>query len=137
MMYSECIRKLREVNRDIEIAISNIDSTKYREKIAIRWFNYYGEKLEKLKNSAFKITDAERELMEKYSRKMEDYFKKARNYILINQENIEKLESLESERDQLLEWKRHYDGMEVCRDLEESDYILLIRKDGLIHGTKL
>lgn len=137
MMYSECIRKLREVNRDIEIAIIHIDGTKYREKIAIRWFNYYGEKLEKLKNSTFKITDAERELMEKYSRNMEDYFKQAKNYILINQENIKKLESLESERDRLLEWKRRYEGMAICRDLEESYYISLINKDGFIRGTKL
>ena len=137
MMYSECIRKLREVNRNIEIAIVHVSGTKYREKIAIRWFNYYGEKLEKLKNSTFKITDAERELMEKYSRNMEDYFKQARNYILINQENIKKLESLESERDQLLEWKRRYEGMEIHRDLEESYYISLINKDGFIRGTKL
>ena len=137
MMYSECIRRLREIDEAIERRNDTIIYAKLLETKAIRLFNYYGKKLEELKNSTFEITDKERELMEEYSRNMEEYFKRARDCILINQAITKKLESLESERDQLLEWKRHYDGMEVCRDLEESDYILLISKDGLIHGTKL
>lgn len=136
MMYSEMMRRLRDVEAEIESIANGIESAEYRYKIARRWVNYYNKKLDTVCNATL-ITEIDLKYIKCYLSSIKDYFRKMCDSDTEIQEYLKILEPLKNERKQLLERMHRYRGSERGQDFDELDYTLFIGNDGFIHGTKL
>ena len=134
-MFSEMMRRLRRINDDIERSQNSIGFWRSRKRHFERDNTIYANEIDRIASG--KNDDATRRYINVYASRIESNENAINRCNCRIREYKERIDSLEIEKQELLQEIRSYEGLETSRTLDEFDYQLIIENTGYIHGTKL